>query len=79
MIRRKIQVEIRDFADAFVELQIERQKADYALDTAAYPKSDVLDYIVSAELAINRFGRGRQTRLCGPCAVPATVTIGGTT
>ena len=48
-------VEIRDFADAFVELQIERQKADYALDTAAYPKSDVLDYIVSAELAINRF------------------------
>ena len=40
MARRKTQVEVRDFA---------------VLDTAAYPKSDVLDYIVSAELAINRF------------------------
>ena len=48
-------VEIRDFADAFVVLQIERQQADYALDTAAYRKSDVLDYIVSAEQAISRF------------------------
>ena len=48
-------VEIRDFADAFVVLQIERQKADYALDTAVYRQSDVLDYIVSAEQAISRF------------------------
>ena len=48
-------VEIRDFAKAFVELQIERQRADYALDTDAYRKSDVLDYIVSAERAICRF------------------------
>ena len=49
-------VEIRDFAKAFVELQMARQEADYALDTAAYRKSDVLDYIVSAEQAIGRFG-----------------------
>ena len=47
--------EIRDFAKAFVELQIERQQADYALDTGMYQKSDVLDYIVSAERAIGWF------------------------
>ena len=47
--------EIRDFADAFVELQMARQEADYALDTAAYRTSDVLGYIVSAERAISRF------------------------
>ncbi len=41
--------EIRDFADAFVELQMARQQADYALDTAAYRTSDVLGYVVSAE------------------------------
>ena len=52
---REFPAEIRNFAKAFVELQIERQKADYALDTAAYRKSDVLDYIVSAERAISRF------------------------
>ena len=48
-------VEIRAFAKAFVELQIERQQADYALDAADYQKSDVLDYIVSAERAISWF------------------------
>ena len=41
----------------FVVLQIERQKADYALDTDAYETSDVLDYIDSAERAISRFAR----------------------
>ena len=47
--------EIRDFADAFVMLQIERQQADYALDMDAYRKSDVLRRIASAEQAISRF------------------------
>ena len=47
--------DIRNFADVFVVLQIERQKADYALDADAYRKSDVLGYIVSAELAARRF------------------------
>ena len=47
--------EIRDFAKAFVVLQIERQKADYALDTPAYEESDVRDHIASAELAIGQF------------------------
>ena len=47
--------ELRDFADAFVVLQIERQQADYALDVDAYRQSDVLGYIVSAERAINQF------------------------
>ena len=46
---------VRHFADAFVELQVARQEADYALDTAAYRKSDVLDYIGSAERAISPF------------------------
>ena len=48
-------IEIRDFAEAFVALQMARQEADYALDTPAYQQSDVLGYIVSAELAIRRF------------------------
>ena len=48
-------VEVRDFAEAFVALQKARQEADYALDTPAYQKSDVLGYIVSAELAIRQF------------------------
>ena len=47
--------EIRDFAKAFVVLQIERQKADYALDTPTYQKSDVRDHIASVELAIRQF------------------------
>ena len=45
----------RRFAEAFVILQEARQQADYALDVAAYRKSDVLHYIASAELAISRF------------------------
>ena len=52
---REFPVEVRDFARAFVVLQIKRQQADYALDTVAYRKSDVLGYIGSAELAIRRF------------------------
>ena len=47
--------EIRDFAKAFVVLQMARQEADYALDTPAYQQSDVLGYLVSAELAIRQF------------------------
>ena len=47
--------EIRDFADVLIVLQIERQKADYALDTDGYEKSDVLRRIASAEQAISRF------------------------
>ena len=47
--------EIRNFAKTFAVLQVERQKADYALDTAAYRTSDVLGYLVSAERAIGRF------------------------
>ena len=48
-------VAIRDFAEAFVALQKARQEADYALDTPALQQSDVLGYIVSAELAIRQF------------------------
>ena len=47
--------EVRDFAKVFVALQIEREKADYALDTDAYRKSDVLGYIDSAKHAIGQF------------------------
>ena len=46
---------VRDFAEVFVVLQIERQEADYALDMDAYRKSDVLRRIASAEQAISRF------------------------
>ena len=52
---REFPVEVRDFARAFVVLQIKRQQADYALDAPAYEKSDVLGYIDSAERAISRF------------------------
>ena len=48
-------VEVRDFAEAFVTLQGARQEADYALDTPAYQQSDVVGYIVSAEIAIRQF------------------------
>ena len=47
-------VEIRDFAEAFVVLQRARQEADYALDTPAYQESDVLGYVVSAEIVIRQ-------------------------
>lgn len=40
---------------AFVALQKARQEADYALDTPALQQSDVLGYMVSAEIAIRRF------------------------
>ncbi len=49
---RQFPLEIRNFAKTFVELQIARQRADYALHLAAYTKSDVLVYIASAEWAI---------------------------
>ena len=52
---RELPTEIRDFADVFIVLQIERQKADYALDTDGYEMSDVLRRIASAEQAIGRF------------------------
>ena len=54
-VMREFPAEIRDFAKAFVVLQVQRQKADYALDAPAYDKSDVLGYIASAEQAIGRF------------------------
>ena len=52
---REFPAEIRNFAKTFVELQRARQEADYALDTDAYRKSDVLRRIASAEQAIGRF------------------------
>ena len=52
---REFPEQVRDFAEAFVELQRVRQEADYALDTGTYRKSDVLGYVASAELAIRRF------------------------
>ena len=56
-------VEVRYFADTFVALQKERQRADYALDTEAYQKSEVLRYIASAERAIRQLERvGVQAR-----------------
>ena len=57
-------VEIRDFAEAFVALQKARQEADYALDTPAYRKSDVLGHIGSAEFAISRFERADAAARC---------------
>ncbi len=52
---REFPAEVRNFARAFVVLRIERQQADYALDTDAYRKSDVLSYIASAERATGEF------------------------
>ena len=46
---RELPVEIRNFSKMFVELQNVRQESDYALDTDAYRKSDVLEHIASAE------------------------------
>ena len=56
-VMREFPAEIRRFAEAFIVLQKARQQADYALDTDAYQKSDVLWHIVSAERAISRFGQ----------------------
>ena len=47
--------EVRRFADTFVMLQRERQRADYALDQGVYRKSDVLGDVASAETAISQF------------------------
>ena len=77
-IMREFPAEIRDFAEAFVALQKARQEADYALDTDAYHDFDVLGYIASAERAPVRAGGHRgQARLRRPCAVQATVIVGG--
>ena len=51
---REFPAGIRAFAKAFVVLQIERQRADYALDAVGYRKSDVLEHIASAERAIRQ-------------------------
>ena len=48
-------VAVRNFAKTFVMLQAQRQQADYALDVDAYQKSDVLEHVTSAELAIRQF------------------------
>ena len=52
---REFPADIRDFAEVFVVLQIERQQADSTLDVDAYRKSDVLRRIASAEQGISRF------------------------
>ena len=49
--------EVRDFAKAFVIMQVERQKADYALDTRTYRSSDVQAQVLAAGLAIGQFGQ----------------------
>ena len=54
-VMREFPAEIRDFAEVFVVLQKARQQADYALDTDAYEKSDVLRRIAAAERAISQF------------------------
>ena len=54
---REFPAEIRNFAGVFVMLQVERQKADYALDMEAYRTSDALAYMASAEWAIDRLER----------------------
>lgn len=46
---------ILDFAEKFVDLQQKRQRADYALDSGPYRKSDVLADITTAESAIRQF------------------------
>ena len=52
---REFPVAIRHFAEIFVMLQAERQKADYALNVNAYQKSEVLEHVDSAEFAIRQF------------------------
>ena len=48
---------IQDFAKAFVRLQTERHRADYALEGSRYYKSDVVVEIDAAERAIDQFER----------------------
>ena len=52
---REFPAAVREFAKTFVMLQTERQQADYALDVDAYQKSEVLEHVDSAELAIRQF------------------------
>ena len=52
---REFPAAVREFARTFVMLQAERQRADYALDVDAYQKSEVLEHVDSAELAIRQF------------------------
>ena len=59
-------VEVRGFAEAFVALQKARQEADYALDTPALQQSDVLGYVVSAEIAIRRFEQATLDAVSSP-------------
>lgn len=51
----ELPAEVRNFAEMFIELQMARQSADYALDADAYTMSDVLGYMASAELTIDDF------------------------
>ena len=51
---RTFPVEIRDFADTFIDLQQARQQADYAHE-GEYSKPDVLATINEAENAISKF------------------------
>lgn len=48
---------IRHFAEKFVDLQQKRQRADYAMDSGPYSKSDVLADIAAVEFAIRQFQR----------------------
>ena len=48
---------IRHFAEKFVDLQQKRQRADYAMDSGPYSKSDVLADIAAVEFAIRQFER----------------------
>ena len=73
---REFPAEIRDFAKTFVELQIEQQRADYALDTDRYEKCDVLRRIESAEQAISRF---EQANVDARCDFAAHVLYGENT
>ena len=45
---------ILDFAEKFVDLQQKRHRADYAMDSGPYKKSDVLADIAIAESAIRQ-------------------------
>ena len=53
-VMREFPADVRYFAKVFVELQVERQQADYALDAPEYEKSDVLARIGSTEQIISR-------------------------
>ena len=76
---REFPAEVRNFARAFVMLQIERQQAYYALDT------DALSQVRRSELHRFRGARHRriragrhqgQARFRCTCAVQATAVVG---